>query len=223
MHFTILFAVIAVVNAVQLTESTLVDVYTGGSDGYACYRIPAMSQTANGTLLLFSEGRFYDCNDHGYVDIVVKASVDGGATWGPLRVVHSESSKTGENVTIGNAAPVVLSSGRILLPFCRNNIQVGVLSSDDSGETWALLANIQVPSDWTWVATGPPGSLELGNGRVIIPANHIASKSGASHAFISDDGGLTWAISTSVPGGNEDQAAVLSWISPVVRGYWGGM
>jgi sialidase-1 len=200
-----------------VTEVTRTDVFTSGKEGYACYRIPAMVRTTNGTTLLFAEGRKFSCDDHGYVDLVVKVSGDGGTSWGALQVVHGESS-TDKNVTIGNAAPVVLASGRILLPFCRNNQQVGVLFSDDSGGSWSLLVNLSLPPDWTWVATGPPGSLELSNGRILVPGNHNDPKSGAaSHVFISDDGGHSWTISGDVPKGNEDQASALTWISATVR------
>ena len=196
----------------------LVDVFSGGTDGYACYRIPALLRINNSTLILFAEGRLFDCNDHGFVDIVSKTSSDGGKTWGPLLVVHSESSLGHRNVTIGNAAPVLLGSGRILVPFCRNNLEAGVLFSDDTGQHWATLSNMSIPSSWTWVATGPPGSLELtGSGRIIVPANHEDASGRYSHAFLSDDGGTSWSLSSFVTGGNEDQAASLTWVSPMVR------
>ena len=197
---------------------TLIDVFSKGLDGYACYRIPALLRLSNSTLVLFAEGRYYSCNDHGYVDLVSKTSTDNGATWGPLAVVHSESSKRGTNVTIGNAAPVLLSTGRILLPFSRNNLEAAVLYSDDAGHRWATLANISQPPAWTWVATGPPGSLELSpGGRIVVPADHQDPVAGmGSHTFFSDDGGLTWAVSTYVAGGDECQAAPLPWVGPQV-------
>ena len=190
----------------------LLDVFTGGRDGYACYRIPALLTISNGSLLLFCEGRLHSCADHGFVDLVVKASHDGGASWGPLRVVRSESSPK-QNVTIGNAAPVALPGNRILLPFCRNNLEAGALYSPDGGATWALRSALPVAASWTWIATGPPGSLQLPSGRIVVPANRIDAQGDAGLAFLSDDEGATWLASTAVPGGNEDQAALLSWVS----------
>lgn len=208
----------------QRLAPQLIDVFSKSVDGYACYRIPALLRISNSTLMLFAEGRYYSCNDHGFVDLVSKTSTDNGATWGPLAVVHSESSKGGTNVTIGNAAPVLLSTGRILLPFCRNNVEAAVLYSDDAGHRWATLANISQPPAWTWVATGPPGSLELSpGGRILVPADHQDPKDGTgSHTFFSDDGGLTWAVSTYVTGGDECQAAPLSWVGPQVCCRRGG-
>lgn len=196
---------------------SFVDVFSQGKDGYACYRIPALLRVNDTALILFAEGRYYSCNDHGYVDIVSKTSTDGGATWGPLAVVHSESARGGANVTIGNAAPVLLASGRVLLPFCRNNLAAAVLFSDNAGRSWGELSNISTPANWSWVATGPPGSLQLPDGRIIVPADHTDASGHYSHAFLSDDGGLTWTISTSVKGGDEAQAASLAWVSPEVR------
>ena len=198
-----------------LAAALRVDVFTAGAEGYACYRIPALTRLANGTLLAFAEGRRHSCADHGYVDLVLKASHDGGASWGPLRLVRSESSAS-ENVTIGNPAPLALAGGAgVLLPFCRNNLAAGVLFSGDGGGTWALRANISTPASWTWLATGPPASLQLPSGRVLLPVNRIAAGVDAGLVLSSDDLGLTWAVQPgAVPGGNEDQAVALPWVSP---------
>ena len=195
----------------------LTDVYVGGEapGGYACFRIPALLALPNGSLLLFAEGRVKSCADHGFVDIVRKTSHDGGRSWGPLALVRSESAGA-HSVTIGNPAPVSLGGSAILLPFCRENKEAGVLLSEDGGGSWALLANLTVPANWTWVATGPPGSLRLPSGRIVIPANHNLQGSSQpnSHAYLSDNGGKTWAISATVAGGNEDQAVAMPWTSP---------
>lgn len=199
----------------------LTDVFVGGADGYACYRIPALVRLpASGALLAFAEGRRYSCNDHGWVDLVVKRSTDGGASWGALTVIHSESSPSA-NVTIGNPAPVALSDGDgVLLPFCRNNAAVGTLASADGGSSWSGPAYVGgLPADWAWVATGPPGSLQLpgATGRLLVPIDYYVHSQGDynSSALLSDDGGKSWRVSsTGVPGGNEAQAAALPWVGP---------
>ena len=194
----------------------LVDVFVGGEapGGYACFRIPALLALPNGSLLLFAEGRVKGCGDHGFVDIVRKSSHDGGRTWSPLALVRSESAGA-RSVTIGNPAPVALGGSRVLLPFCRENREAGVLLSEDGGATWALTANLTLPADWTWIATGPPASLLLPSGAVLVPANHLDARGAPfSHAFLSADGGRTWALSESVQGGNEDQAVLMPWTRP---------
>ena len=54
----------------------------------------------------------------------MRRSVDGGRTWGPVTVLAR-----GANATVsGNAAPVVLrDTGRVLVPYCRNNSAVSAL------------------------------------------------------------------------------------------------
>ncbi len=52
------------------------------------------------------------------------------------------SSADGSEVNvIGNAGPVQLPSGRILLPFCRNNHDTLLSYSDDDGVSWATPTN----------------------------------------------------------------------------------
>lgn len=65
-----------------------VDVFISGTEGYPCYRIPAVLRLPSGTILLFAEGR--RGGDTGPNDIVYKASTDNGATWSALKVLHSE-------------------------------------------------------------------------------------------------------------------------------------
>ena len=217
---TALFAALLVRTATGAPPLT--PVFVAGVGGYACYRIPAMLALPNGTLLAFAEGRRFSCADHGWNDIVQRASHDGGASWGALSVVYGESGATTKNVTIGNPAPAVLSAdgASILMPFCRENLEVGVARSDDGGTSWRLVArSITVPpGTWTtWVATGPPGSVRLSSGgRIVVPMNFANDTiRAASAALLSDDGGANWRLSAGVViGGNENQVASLPWRSP---------
>ena len=186
----------------------LVDVFRRGDGGYFCFRIPAMVAPSPGKLLLFAEARRGGCADADPIDLVSRASSDGGVSWGPLSVVLSQGTET-----VGNPAPVVLASGRILLPYCVNNKAAAVLASADGGATWAAAGALPMPPTWSRIATGPPGSLVLASGRVLVPADHNeGGKASFSHTYFSDDGGATWAISSSVVGGNEAQAAAMPWL-----------
>jgi len=57
------------------------DVFARQRDGYHTYRIPVMVVTAKGTVLLFCEGRKVSRRAGGDVDLLLKRSEDGGATW----------------------------------------------------------------------------------------------------------------------------------------------
>jgi hypothetical protein len=136
----------------SLSEETVV--FRRGEGGYYCIKIPSLVATANGTLIAFGEGRMFSCSDFTWTDLVYKRSTDGGKTWSPLKILYSNSSaETGEHNVIGNAAPVVLAgSRRILLPFCRNNLQVLTTHSDDDGVSWSPPVNISgvVHPSWAW-------------------------------------------------------------------------
>ncbi|GHH28118.1 sialidase family protein [Streptomyces lanatus] len=182
--------------------------------GYACFRIPAIVRTTQGTLLAFAEGRVRNCGDAGDIDIVLKRSTDGGRTWGPLQVV----SEGGGN-THGNPAPVVdRTNGRILLPQTHNQASTNGNScsvpcqrsphlqySDNDGRTWTQPRNLSAqikPSNWnSWYATGPVHGIQLTRGsragRLVFGVNAETwngSRVTDDHAalIVSDDGGNTW-------------------------------
>lgn len=176
--------------------------FTAGADGYHTYRIPAAVVTAAGTVLAFAEGRHDSAGDAGHIDLVLKRSADGGATWGPIQVVAREP-KQG---TVGNPAPVVTSAGRILLVSVRNAAaatedrirrgqvaaadgrRVYVQTSGDDGITWSaakeITSSVKRPV-WRWYATAPGHGIELRHGpnagRVVVPGNHSLPPTGTDN------------------------------------------
>ncbi|MFE7170620.1 exo-alpha-sialidase [Streptomyces sp. NPDC057616] len=184
--------------------------------GYACFRIPAIVRTDDGTLLAFAEGRVLNCGDAADIDIVLKRSTDGGRTWGPLQVVSD-----GGGDTHGNPAPIVdRGTGRILLAETYNTGRTDSAScsvpcdrtphlqySDDDGVTWSAprdLSSEILPADWnSWYATGPVHGIQLTRGehagRLVFGVNTETwngSRVTANHAalIVSDDGGDHWRI-----------------------------
>jgi sialidase-1 len=125
-----------------------------------------------------------------------------------MQIVYEEGGDA--KVTIGNPCPVVdQDTGRIWLPFCRNNDDVLVTFSDDDGKTWAkpleITGSVKEP-DWGWYATGPGVGIQLERGehkgRLVIPCDHREQIDGKwvvfSHVFYSDDHGQTWKLGGSV-------------------------
>lgn len=229
-------------------------VFDSGVDGHIYYRIPAMVETTKGTILAFCEARntkadFYEGNealfegipvfqsgsskDSGNIDLVLKRSTDGGATWGAMTTLFDD----GNNVC-GNPSPVVdLTTGRIWLFWCwqRCGTQSSTMFpsildghtrrvlccySDDDGLTWSAaqdMTSTLKEKDWTWYATGPCHATQLRSGqysgRLIIPCNHrdATNKKNYSHCCYSDDLGKTWKLGGSTEvGGNESCIVELS-------------
>jgi sialidase-1 len=219
---------LAALAAQPLIEPRLIDVFVAGEGAYHTYRIPSVILTPTGTLLAFAEGRRAGAGDAGDIDLVLKRSLDGGASWSPMQVVGDD----GPN-TVGNPCPVVdartgtiwlitthnLATDRekdIIAGTSQGGRTVWAMNSKDDGVTWSLPVDITSsvkPKDWTWYATGPGVGIQLSDGRLMIPANHAVAGTGAhrSHLIFSDDGGHTWALGASSDAGtNESQVAELA-------------
>lgn len=216
-------------------------VYSSGEHNYACIKIPVLLALHSGRLLAFAEARMVTCSDFAWTDLVVKSSDDFGKTWSKLVIVRSESNATSVPTVIGNAAPVQLTTGRILVPHTRNNTSVWTLHSDDNGVTWStpqVIHNV-TRSDWKWVGTGPPGSLQLAmrgphsglSGRIVVPCYHSKVRGNLinnivhGHVMLSDDQGETWRLGQQENGFghgnrlvNENQAVQLSNGSILING-----
>lgn len=168
-------------------------VFSQDQDGYNSFRVPSIVQTNDGTLLAFAEGRVDSPSDNGNIDIVLKRSFDGGATWGPLQVVDDNGPGKA-----GNPVPIVdRRTGRIILNNTHTGpnetlqtIQCGQASaentrrpfiqySDDDGATWTVARDVtsemKLPT-WRHFVGGPGHGIQLQTGpyagRLIIAGDH---------------------------------------------------
>ena len=80
----------------------MVPVFTGGTNAYDTYRIPALIATNTGTLPAFCEGRRNGRSDTGNIDLLLKRSANGGKTWSEQQIVWDDGANT-----CGNPCPVV--------------------------------------------------------------------------------------------------------------------
>jgi len=212
----------------RAAEPVVTDVFIAGENGYHTYRIPAIVVTRSGALLAFAEARRASAGDAGDIDLVLRRSTDGGASWLPLTVIGDN----GPN-TFGNPCPVVdRETGTVWLLSTQNrgtdrekDIVAGtsagtrtvwVMKSLDEGATWStpveITASVKRP-DWTWYATGPGVGIQTSGGRFVIPANHAEAATGIhrSHLVLSDDRGVTWQLGASADDGtNESQVVELA-------------
>jgi sialidase-1 len=203
-------------------------VFVAGQDGYHTYRIPALIVSKAGTVHAFCEGRKKGRGDAGDIDLVLKRSLDGGKTWGPMGIVWDD----GPN-TCGNPCPVVdRDTGTIWLLMTHNigsdtealivegksrgSRTVWVTKSTDDGATWAkpveITKDVKRP-EWTWYATGPGVGIQAKSGRLVIPCDNkvFGTKAHQSHIIYSDDRGATWKPGGVVgPKCNESQVVELA-------------
>jgi sialidase-1 len=199
------------------------DVFVAGRDGYHTFRIPAVVATSKGTLLAFAEGRKAGRGDAGDIDLVLRRSSDGGATWGPLQVVWDEGANTCGNpcpVVDGDAVWLLLThnlgddkESAIIDRTAKGSRTVWVSKSGDDGASWSAPIEITKDvkkADWTWYATGPGVGIRTRSGRLVVPIDFVdaETKRGGSGVIWSDDRGATWKPGGTVfPGVNECQVA----------------
>lgn len=187
---------------------SLTDVFVGGEEGYRFYRIPALAVTSRGTLLAFCEGRKTSEADHGDIDLVLKRSADGGATWSPLQVVHEEGGR--DPVTIGNPCVIATPDGVVHLLCCQNNQRAFYLKSTDDGRTFSPPREITETFHafrfpWARLATGPGHGLFTSGGQLVAPIwlNRRIGQSYRAGVIVSEDGGQTWKAGGLVAGSDQ--------------------
>lgn len=175
--------------------------YVSGEGDYDTYRIPATLTTPRGTVLAFAEGRHDGAGDTGDIDVVLRRSLDGGCTWGPVTVVAA-----GEGDTRGNPAPVVdPATGAIVLVTSYNSgdvteaqIMRGEVTAEQSRRVFVQRSvddgrHFSAPRDitsevksanWRWYATGPGHAVALRHGphagRLVVPSNHSVAPANGS-------------------------------------------
>lgn len=196
----ILSLVCASASANTMVETT---VYDRGEGGYYGFRIPAIVQAQDGTILAFAEARKNSLSDNGDIDLVVKRSTDGGLTWSPLQVISNNGTEES-----GNPAPVVdQNTGNILIPFVDDRQSPHVSVSTDNGLTWSSpvdISSMAKPATWNGYYFGPNHAIQLLRGehagRIVLPNNHGLAgvplePAGREVSLIySDDGGTTWKV-----------------------------
>jgi len=167
--------------------------------------------TKKGTLLAFAAGRIESGSDWADMDLIMKRSEDGGQTWGPLQIVaHRAGGKPTDNPT-----PIVGHDGTIHLVYQRDYAYAYYTQSTDDGLTWAPTKDITATFeafkseyDWKVLAPGPGHSIQLQNGRLVVPVWLAASerlKPHRSHypsriaTIYSDDNGKIWLAGELIP------------------------
>lgn len=193
---TFFFAILLLNSFLTLQAQSLEEsiVFQNGTEGYKCYRIPAIVCAPNGDLLAFAEARRTDCGDFGDVRIVLKRSTNNGKTWNELQTVAENGS-----YQAGNQAPVFdmtdpkFPKGRLFLFYNTGMVsendnrngkgirEVWYKTSIDNGKTWSAAVNITIfvskpnrpeqnpnynfKEDWRSYANTPGHALQIKKGK----------------------------------------------------------
>ena len=123
-------------------------IFAAGMDGAACYRIPSIILTPDGTLLAFAEQRLSDCGDNGKNNIVVRRKEKNGEWGGILMVAISDAT------AYSNANPAIVYNAdgdwSIMLHFdTMNNPSSSRRGKNmqtwsmDGGKTWSEVRTLE--------------------------------------------------------------------------------
>lgn len=208
------------------------DLWCPGDNNYTCYKIPSLLRippsAANDSdvLLAFIEGRKYSCaDDGGHVDILLRRSLNGGATWGAASMVYGNSTDGPRGQrdwhTIGDALPLWDPVSQLVhLVFTRDNRDAFYTRSADAGVHWQHPTNITSMlfggDREAFCGTGHAAGLVLsGPGELLVPM--YGGSVGNPFVASSLDQGATWSVKGVVP------APPNEWtFAPIPTSTWSG-
>ena len=195
----------------MLQKTILFEARTGG---YWNYRVPGILCTRSGTVLATAEARRGSGGDWDGNDIVLRRSLDGGATWeSPTVIVGCEQYGPGP---VSNFCLIEdLDDGTVHALYCHNYARVFYLRSTDEGATFSAPTEItasmlpfQEHYPWRVIATGPGHGIQIRSGpyrgRLVVPvwmsdgsgtefgAGKLGHRPSEVASITSDDHGQTW-------------------------------
>ena len=179
-------------------------------DRYIAYRIPGMTISSRGTILICCEARD-TWSDWARMDILLYRSEDGGETFtGPVVMARG----TAESPTADNPVCIAGPDGALHFLYCRDYSLTGAVlyrRSDDDGVTWSEPVNVfdaTRPELHNVFAFGPGHGIALANGTLLVPVWTVLKSSGEapeSHhpavvsTFYSADNGASWRLGELIP------------------------
>lgn len=166
--------------------------------GYHIYRIPGLAVTRRGTLLATCEARRSDPWDYSEIDLMLRRSTDGGATWSPQAIL-ADAGKTAAH----NAMMIPdRDSDTVHFLYCVDYKHAYYAKSTDDGATFgeavditAVFEGYRREYNWELIATGPGHGLQLRSGRLLVPvwlSTNKNQKPTMVSVIYSDDQGRSW-------------------------------
>ncbi|MFA6126802.1 MAG: exo-alpha-sialidase [Bacteroidales bacterium] len=204
--------------------------FSGGDGGSMNYRIPAIVKAMDGSLVTATDKRWTGPVDlPNDIDVVIRRSIDRGMTWSdPLTIA-------GNHTTIGYGDPVLMvnrKNGEIICIFASDKgwtastaaapLRINQARSTDNGITWSTSQDITsqiygaesndpVTRNWqgAFVASGAATQLRSGRLMAVIAARQTDGFDISNFVIYSDDGALTWKVSTNRAFAKGDEAKVV--------------
>lgn len=213
------------------------DLFSAGDDpSYNIYHIPGIVVTAKGTVLAWCEARKRPAgvSDWDDIRILLRRSTDEGKSWSAPKSIADVAGPKRKNpfalrmknvdpndVTYNNPVLIADKDGTVHMVFCLEYERCFYQRSVDDGISWSAPVDITAAFDafqkhysWKVLATGPNHSIQLKNGRLVVPVWLSTGEGGNAHrpsvtaTILSDDQGKTWkAGDIAVPCTDE-------WINP---------
>jgi len=206
-------ATLAAQAAKQPAMYTQMDLMQQGENGVNTYRIPALVQAKNGTLIAVADARHDSSRDlPAKISLVMRRSFDNGAHWEPLRtIVAADQGGVGDPSLLLDR-----DTGRIWCFFAYGppgigfmnskagavtgptTIQVHTVFSDDDGATWSsqidLTPQLKDPT-WQGIFVTSGTDIQLRSGRFLL-ALVARDRVGVIHSVdaYSDDHGKSWHV-----------------------------
>ncbi len=199
--------------------ATFKHVFEADVGGYAHYRVPAITVSPSGTVMVVTEARASERGDWGTQDILMVRSHDGGQTWDEPRKIVALEGEPAQNeaalaqglaepgvTTYNNIVPIAdPERGVVHFLFCSAYERAYYMRTHDDGDTFsepvditATFEEFRKGYDWKVIATGPGHGLRHSSGRLIVPVWLSDGTGGHAHrpsivaTIFSDDGGQTW-------------------------------
>ena len=202
--------------------------WTGSLSQTKYYRIPTIIRTADGGIAAFADDRYDNTQDLGKVasgaagkhkiDVVMRKSMDDGATWGAAQVVAAGDGTSAAACGYGDPAVVRTLSGKLIClmaagstSFPNGMLHVGYSESTDNGATWSTPKDIysainknglSITSAFTSAGKG----ICFSNGRVAFAMNATVSGKTNEYILYSDDEGTTWTIAPNMACASADES-----------------
>ncbi len=227
-HIVVLMtAILALSASAQKTSFYQTDLFWRGLHGVNTYRIPALLQTQQGTLIAVVDARENSPHDlPARISLVMRRSFDEGSHWGPITTIVSVPSGG-----VGDASLLLdRTNGRIWCFFNYGppgigfltakpgaktgptTLQVHTMYSDDQGTTWSrpvdITPEIKKPC-WQALFATSGTDIQLKSGRFLMPLV-VRDAKGIIHSVnaYSDDHGKTWKVGEFIGSGTDESHPV---------------